>query len=80
MTPLLEDGKITWHSQLMNILEKTGKSSPTTKLRVDVLIKLLVLCLLLIRAKQEGDWAFHLEAVKKIIPVFLAAGHVNYPR
>ena len=64
----------------MNILEKTGKSSPTTKLWVDVLIKLLVLCLLLIRAKQEVDWAFHLEAVKKMIPVFLAAGHVNYPR
>ena len=80
MTPLLEDEKITWHSQLMNTLEKTSKSSRTTKLWVDILIKLLVLCLLLIRAKQEGDWEFHLEAVKKMIPLFFAAGHVNYPR
>ena len=69
MTPLLEDGKITWHSQLMNTLEKTSKSSGTTNIWVDVLIKLLVFWLLLIRAKQEGDWAFHLEAVKKMIPL-----------
>ena len=79
LKPLFKDGKITSHNQLMNVLEEKRNSSLTTKLWVDVLIKPL-LCLLFIRAEREGDSVLHLEAVKNMIPLFFAAGHVNYAR
>ena len=80
LKPLLKDGKITSHNQLINVLEEKSKSSRTTKMWIDVLIKPLFLCLLFIRAEREGDSALHLEAVKNMIPLFFAAGHVNYAR
>ena len=52
LRPLLKDGKITSHSQIMNVLEEKSRSSRTTKLWVDVFIKPSLLCLLFIRAKH----------------------------
>ena len=80
LKPLLKDRKITWHSQLLSVLEQKSKYSPTTKLCVDVLIKPLFLCLLFIIAEREGHWPPHLEADKNKIPIFSAADHVNYAR
>ena len=71
---LLKDGQVTSHSQLINILEEKSKSGPTTKLWVGVLIKPLFSSLSFIRAGWEGDCTLHLETVKNIIPLFLAAG------
>ena len=80
LRPLLKDGKIDSHSKLMSVLEEKSNSSRTTKLWVDVLIKPIFLCLLFVRAEREGDWPLHLEAVQNMIPLFFAAGHVNYAR
>ena len=54
---LLNNGKITSHCQLMNLLEEN--SIQTTKLWVDVLIKSLFLCLLFINkvnGKETGNF------------------------
>ena len=80
LSPLLKYGKITSHNQLINVLGEKSKSCQTTKLWVDVIIKPLFLCLQFIRAEREGNWPLHLEAVKNMIPLFFAAGHVNYVR
>ena len=80
LRPLLKNGKITSHSKLMNVLEEKSNASRTTKLWVDVLIKPMFLSLLFVRAEREGDWPLHLEAVQNMIPLFFAAGHVNYAR
>ncbi len=34
--------------------------------------------MLYIQAELESGWALHLEAVKEMIPLFFAAGHINY--
>ena len=44
LIPLLKYGRITSHSQLMNVLREKSKSCQTTKLWVDVIIKPLFLC------------------------------------
>ena len=74
LTPLLKDGKVTSHSQLINVLEEKSKSGQTTKLWVGVLIKQLFSSLSFIRAEWEGDCTPHLETVKNMIPLFFAAG------
>lgn len=48
------------------------------KLWADVLIKPLFLCFLFIRTECEGDCPLRLEAVKSVIPIFFAAGYMNY--
>ena len=78
LSPLLKYRKITSHSQLMNVLGEKSKSCQTTKLWVDVIIKpLFLFCNSL---ELNGNWPLHLEAVKNMIPLFFAAGHVNYVR
>ena len=77
LRPLLKDGKITWHSQLINVLEEKSNSSRTTKLWVDVHIKPLFLCLLFIRTELQEDWPL-LKNAKSMILLFFAANHVNY--
>ena len=77
---LLKDEKITSHSQLMNVLEQKCKSSRTTKLYIDVLIKPLYLCLLFTTEERKGIWLIHLEPVKNMIPLLIAAGDIYYGR
>ena len=73
LRPLLKDGKVTSHSQLINILEEKSKSGQITKLWVGVLIKPLFSTLPFIRAEWEGHCTLHLETVKNMIPLFFAA-------
>ena len=40
----------------------------------------MLIILLYIRAEKEGEWVLHLEATKKMLPYFFAAGHHNYAR
>ena len=71
LRPLLKDGKITSHSQLMNVLEE--KISRTTKLWDDVLIKPLFLYLLLIRAKPRRKLAASFGNCQKFDSTFLCS-------
>ena len=61
-------------------LEQKSKSSRTTKLQVELLIRPLLLCLLFNKAELEEEWPLDLETVKNMIPLFFAADHVNYTR
>lgn len=33
-----------------------------------------------IRAERSGDWNLHLVTIRKLIPFFHAAGHLNYAK
>ena len=65
---------------LMSCLECHARSSRTTKLWVDGLIKPVFLMMLFYRAEKEADWPLHLRAVSLMIPYFFTAGHHNYAR
>ena len=71
LRPLLKDGEITSHSQLMNVLEE--KISRSTKLWDDVLIKPLFLYLLLIRAKPRRKAAASFGNCQKFDSTFLCS-------
>ena len=80
LRPVLKNGMIISHDKLMTFLDEKASLSRTTKLWVDVLIKQMFLCCRYLRAEREGDWALHLSAVEDMLPLFYAAGHVNYAR
>ena len=65
---------------LADILHNTGSQSRTSKLWIDCLIFPVFLMMTYIRAERESDWNLHLTAVEAMIPLFFAAGHVNYAR
>ena len=72
--------KVDSFEQLNQFLEERAKSSNTAKLWVDGFISPMLIILLYIRAEKEGEWVLHLEATKKMLPYFFAAGHHNYAR
>ena len=47
---------------------------------VDVVIKPVFLSLMYIRAKREGDWPLHVEAVEAMLPFYAADDHIKYAR
>ena len=77
---ILKDGTINSYTDLIHALEDKSEKSNTTKLWVDTLIKPIFLCLRYIRAEREGDWYLHIDTVELMLPLFYAAGHVNYAR
>ena len=80
LRPILKDGIINSYNELMKILDEKSKLSKTTKLWVDVVIKSVFLCCRCLQAEREGDWALHINAVEDMLPLFYAAGHMNYAR
>ena len=49
-------------------------------MRVEILVKPVLLMMTYVMAEREGDWLLHLATFKKMLPYYFAAGHVNYAR
>ena len=41
-------------------------------------MKPVLLMMTYVMAEREGDWLLHLATFKKMLPYYIAAGHVNY--
>ena len=65
---------------LQEALDAIAMQSRTSKLWVDCLIKPVFTILKYTQAERESDWHLHVDMVKKIIPLFFAAGHYHYVR
>lgn len=61
-------------------LETIASQNRTCKLWIECLIFPVFTMMTYIRAERESDWYLHLAAVEDMIPLFFAAGHVNYAR
>ena len=77
---IIQDKPLHCSGDLMQILETDASKSQTTKLWVDVLIKLVLLSMMFVWAVREGDWPLHLATYTQMLPYFFAAGHVIYAR
>ncbi len=62
----------------MSVLNTRASLSQTSRLWIENLILHVFNMVLYIHAEHEFDWALHLETVKEMIPLFSAAGHINY--
>jgi hypothetical protein len=67
-------------THLLQIIDAFAEQSRTAKLWVDCLIKPVFTMMSYIRAERESDWGLHLASVKAMIPLFFAAGHIQYVR
>ena len=65
---------------LTKALDKIASESRTVKLWVDILVKPVLLMMTYVMAEREGGWLLHLATFKKMLPYYIAAGHVNYAR
>ena len=65
---------------LMKAFDQIASDSRTVKLWVAILVKLVLLMMTYVLAEREGDWLLHLATIKKMLPYYFAAGHVNYAR
>ena len=66
--------------QLRQVLNTIASENRTSKLWIDCLIIPVLHMMTYIRAERESDWNLHLAVVEEMIPLFFAAGHVNYAR
>lgn len=60
-------------------LAKASTANRTSKLWAQYL-EMISLIRMLLRAERSGDWDLHLFTVKKMLPYFHAAGHLNYAK
>ena len=65
---------------LQKILDDITSKSRTAKLWVNCFIRSVLTILKYVQTKQGADWALHLTTVRKMIPLFFTAGHMNYAR
>ena len=65
---------------VMKALDQIASESRTVKLWVEMLVKPVLLMMTYVRAEREGDWLLHLATLKKMLPYYFAANHVNYAR
>ena len=80
LRPVFEEHNLTCLSDLLEVLDNIASESRTSKLWIDCVIKPVLLMMRYIRAERESDWALHLSAVEEMLPLFYAAGHINYAR
>ena len=80
LRPILcsEKQEITCMADLQAILDLLSKSSRTSKLWIDCLIRPVLIILKYVRAERGGDWHLHLRCVESLVPYFFAGGHVHY--
>ena len=78
LEPLITAGKTTV-DVMEEELEKV-RQSRTGRLWVDCLILPVAIIHLFLRAEREGDWLLHLYSLKRMVPYFFAASHLNYAR
>ena len=78
LEPLITAGKTTV-DVMEEELEK-DRQSRTGRLWVDCLILPVAIIHLFLRAEREGDWLLHLYSLKRMVPYFFAASHLNYAR
>ena len=62
---------------LMKALDQIASESRTVKLRVEILVKPVLLMMTYVMAEREGDLLLHLATIKKMLPYYFAAGHVT---
>ena len=65
---------------LISVLEEIAKSSKTTRLLVEILIKLTLLVMRYIRGTHECDYALCIHTAECMLPYVFAAGPHNYSR
>ena len=80
LRPVFDKNQMTSTGDLLEVLDSTSVKSRTAKLWINCLIIPVFTILQYVRAEKEADWPLHLTAVKKMIPLFFAAGHTNYAR
>ena len=78
LEPIIESGKMTMDT-IEEELDK-ARQSRTGQLWVDCLVIPVAIIHLFIRAEREGDWLLHMYAMKRMLPYFFAANHMNYAR
>ena len=59
--------------ELNKELDAISAKGKTAQLWIDCLIKPVFIIMKYIRAEREADWTLHLDTVKEMIPLFLAA-------
>lgn len=71
---------LTNMDELREILSAIASQNRTSKLWIECLIIPVFHMMTYIRAERESDWNLHLAVVEDMLPLFFAAGHVNYAR
>ena len=77
---IIQDQNFQTMKDLIDKLDYLSTQSRTTKMWVDCLIKPVLIIMRYIRAERESDWCLHLASVDEMLPLFFAAGHMNYAR
>ena len=80
LRPLMIEYELQGMDDLMEVLLRLGRESRTAKLWVECFILPVFWMMTYVRAERESDWCLHLTAVEAMIPLFFAAGHMNYAR
>ncbi len=80
LRPVIAKHQITSMTELQHILHDVSLQSRTAKLWVECLIDPVFIIMKYVRAEREADWPLHLATVKEMLPLFFAAGHMNYTR
>ena len=70
---IIQNSKVASYYELMLHLDDISGNSRTEKLVVHIVIKSVFVMMLYMRAKREGDWPLHLEAVKQMMHYFYAS-------
>ena len=80
LIPVIDDLELAVQNYdvFMANLEERALKSKRCKLRVDCLVKPVLLMMKYVRAEREEDWLLHVHCVKAMMPYFFAAGHQNY--
>ena len=61
-------------------LSEYSRQGKTTKMWVELIIKLMFLMMQFSRASHEGDWPLHLTTAEVMLPYMFAANYHNYAR
>ena len=67
-------------SGMLDSLDALSRSSRTTKLWTDVLIKGVLIIMRYVRAEREAEITLHMKCVEEMEKYCFAAGHINYAR